>query len=162
MTGVALRCPHCGTVQSTAGECEACHAGAVRYFCTNHDPGIWSDTPTCSQCGARFGAVVAPPVITLPVPDFAPEPERPAPRAPPLLREDVPYREVARNPWVDLLVTASRMRRPASFAPETSDGLPIAAPLGGCVKRLLMLFLVLAGLFVLGALLVGGFLLQLF
>ena len=25
----------------------------VRYFCTNHEPGIWLTGPTCPQCAAR-------------------------------------------------------------------------------------------------------------
>ena len=52
---VVLRCPTCGTTQGHAGECEACSEGEVRYFCTNHDEGIWLDGPVCSRCGAKFG-----------------------------------------------------------------------------------------------------------
>ena len=55
MTGVVLRCPNCGTVRSTEGQCEACHEASVRYFCTNHAPGVWLDATSCPQCGARFG-----------------------------------------------------------------------------------------------------------
>ena len=50
---VVLRCPNCGTTQATSGECEACHEAQVRYFCTNHEPGIWLTGPTCPQCAAR-------------------------------------------------------------------------------------------------------------
>ena len=52
---VVLRCPNCGTTQGHVGECEACSEGEVQYFCTNHDEGIWLDTPVCARCGAKFG-----------------------------------------------------------------------------------------------------------
>ena len=55
MSGVVLRCPTCGTTQSHSGECDACSEGEVRYFCTSHDPGLWLDGSTCTECGARFG-----------------------------------------------------------------------------------------------------------
>ncbi len=55
MSGVVLRCPNCGTTKADGGECEACYEAQVRYYCTNHAPGHWLDTPVCSQCGARFG-----------------------------------------------------------------------------------------------------------
>jgi hypothetical protein len=52
---VVLRCPTCGTTQEDAGECEACSEGEVRYFCTNHDQGVWLDGPVCGSCGAKVG-----------------------------------------------------------------------------------------------------------
>ena len=52
---VVLRCPTCGTTQSDAGDCEACSDGEVRYFCTNHDGGVWLNGPVCGSCGAKFG-----------------------------------------------------------------------------------------------------------
>jgi hypothetical protein len=55
MTGVFLRCPNCGTTKSSSGECEACHEAQVRYYCTNHTPGQWLESPKCNQCGAVFG-----------------------------------------------------------------------------------------------------------
>jgi hypothetical protein len=55
MSGVALRCPTCGTTQSHPGECDACFDAEVRYFCSNHSPGLWIDGPVCSRCGAKFG-----------------------------------------------------------------------------------------------------------
>lgn len=55
MSGVVLRCPNCGTTKAGGGECDACHEAHVRYYCTNHTPGRWLDTPACSQCGAQFG-----------------------------------------------------------------------------------------------------------
>ncbi len=55
MSGVVLRCPNCGTTQSSQGECEACHEGQVRFYCTNHKPGRWLDGQACPQCGAVYG-----------------------------------------------------------------------------------------------------------
>lgn len=89
MTGVVLRCPNCGTTRATPGECEACHEAQVRYYCTNHKPGIWLEQPACGRCGARFG-VAAPPRRAPPrskspgKPPPAPPPRRsPTPAAPP-------------------------------------------------------------------------------
>lgn len=84
MTGVFLRCPNCGTTKSSLGECEACHEAQVRYYCTNHTPGLWLESPKCNQCGAVFGKVSA-----LPSPPLSsreqrtPTPARPvSPRVP--------------------------------------------------------------------------------
>ena len=52
---VVLRCPTCGTTQGDPGACETCSGGEVRYFCTNHDGGVWLDGPVCSSCGTTFG-----------------------------------------------------------------------------------------------------------
>jgi hypothetical protein len=52
---VVLRCPTCGTTQGDAGDCEACSDGEVRYFCTNHDGGVWLNGPVCGSCGTKFG-----------------------------------------------------------------------------------------------------------
>ena len=84
------------------------------------------------------------------------------PRRPPVYREDEPdrYRPSVRNPWVDLLISASRPRRPVDRVPDEAEGMPIASPLGGCVKLLFILFLVVTALFILVPLLVGGFLFQ--
>ena len=87
---VVLRCPTCGTTQGDAGECEACSDGEVRYFCTNHDEGIWLDSPVCSRCGARFGdpprkpRPPQAPELTRPpgAPDFRPPGRRGAPERP--------------------------------------------------------------------------------
>ena len=61
---VVKRCPNCGTTQAAAGECEACHEGQVRYFCTNHEPGVWLAGPTCPQCDARAALPARPPAST--------------------------------------------------------------------------------------------------
>jgi len=55
MSAVVLRCPNCGTTQGTQGECEACHEGVVRFYCTNHKPGRWLDSQVCGHCGAAYG-----------------------------------------------------------------------------------------------------------
>lgn len=81
---VVLRCPTCGTTRPTPGDCEACHEAQVRYFCTNHTPGLWLDVPTCPQCGARFGEARRAPT-PLPVPPARTRPTAPArsPASPP-------------------------------------------------------------------------------
>ena len=53
MSDALLRCPNCGTTQATGGECEACHEADVRWYCPNHSPGRWLDTPTCAECAVR-------------------------------------------------------------------------------------------------------------
>ena len=73
MSDVVLRCAHCGTTQSSPGECEACHEGQVRYFCTNHSPGQWLDGQVCSQCGAAYGRPAPRPASRPPIPTPAPE-----------------------------------------------------------------------------------------
>lgn len=79
MTGVALRCPNCGTTKSAPGECDACHEAQVRYYCSNHKPGRWLDTPACPQCGAKFGDPVRP---AAPPPPPPPTHRRPPPPPP--------------------------------------------------------------------------------
>jgi hypothetical protein len=37
-----------------AGECDACHEGQVRYFCTNHTP-VGGPMACVAQCKARYG-----------------------------------------------------------------------------------------------------------
>ena len=66
MSGVALRCPSCGTTQAHPGECDACYEAQVRYFCDNHTPGRWLDQPHCEACGARFGEPTKTPVSRTP------------------------------------------------------------------------------------------------
>src|SRR5262245_32483789 len=84
MTGVVLRCPNCGTTQSVEGECEACAEAKVRYYCSNHTPGRWLDSKTCSQCGAVYGRTTPPPAAPGPSrwPPAAPGPSRRPPAAP--------------------------------------------------------------------------------
>ena len=74
---VVLRCPTCGTTQGDAGECEACSDGEVRYFCTNHDGGMWLNGPVCGSCGTKFGGPPrkpsAPRTPSVPPPTGAPD-----------------------------------------------------------------------------------------
>lgn len=111
---VVLRCPNCGTTQATPGECDACHEAEVRYFCTNHTPGIWLDGPTCPQCAARP----------------APSPAPPRPRPP---------RVEAAPDWDRLVHGAELARRRAEVMRAPS---PAAGWLLQLVKRLAMIGLV--------------------
>ena len=88
---VVLRCPTCGTTQDHVGECEACFEGEVQYFCTNHDEGVWLESPVCGRCGAKLGdpprRAQAPRVRTAPTrpagaPDFRPPARGRTPGAP--------------------------------------------------------------------------------
>jgi hypothetical protein len=173
MSGVVLRCPNCGTTRATPGLCEACHEADVRYYCTNHTPGLWLDTPTCGQCGARLGGPDRPPVA-------APQPARttgrpssepasaPRPRArpagrpgagAPTGRRDAGPRaeeefsapgEERRVPVTGLqqlllaALQARRRRRPD--IDESREAPPRTRSPGGCLMRfvLLMVFLFLA------------------
>lgn len=69
---VVQRCPNCGTTQSAAGECEACHEAQVRYYCTNHEPGLWLSGRTCPQCEARAAATARPIASASALPSHAP------------------------------------------------------------------------------------------
>lgn len=130
MSGVALRCPNCGTTQSGPGECDACHEAAVRYFCANHNPGRWLDGPACPSCGARFGEVRPAPRVP-PTPPSAPPRAREAPPAPrpgtafPPIGTAPPSRPEAsfdprmappmrptRSPWLRRAPSPSEPRRP--------------------------------------------------
>ena len=93
MSGIVIRCPNCGTTQSTLDECEACHEATTRWFCPNHEPGLWLDAPLCPTCGARPGV---PGRRARPTP--APTPTRSAspPRAAPPPRR-APMREAAEH-----------------------------------------------------------------
>ena len=175
MSGVVIRCPNCGTTQSALGECEACHEATTRYFCPNHEPGRWLDGPSCPECGARVGV----PGVTRP----PPSPSRPA-TPPPAHRAPrrTPPREEIRPPedeWVDADVDAGsepwrgpvfspRDPRIERGRPDPGDPwrldpsmLPSAVrvvSLFGCLRRLVMIALVLLVLFAIGFFsLFGGF-----
>ena len=68
---VVKRCPNCGTTQDAAGECEACHEADVRYFCLNHEPGLWLAGRTCPQCAARAAPSARPAPPTSAPPPYA-------------------------------------------------------------------------------------------
>jgi hypothetical protein len=171
VTGVVLRCPNCGTVEATAGECEACHGAQVRYFCTNHTPGLWLEASSCAQCGARFGEVAPAPASAPPPIDrsvqtgvtrmtqpITPEPEAgPWETSPP----DVKTSARAPSPWIEMLAAAARASSARRAEREDyGDEPPVRVRGGGCLKQLVLLALMLFGLFVLAALLLGGALLR--
>lgn len=166
MSGVLIRCQHCGTTQAAPGECEACHEGDTRYYCPNHTPGRWLDAPNCTVCGARVG-VSPKPAPSSPPPTRPPSPPRarrvePRAPSPPRAREAPPppprYREPIReeaeatpvDPWRgggavrprDVLEELLRMSR-------RGGGLTLpTAPAGrsggaGCLRRLFMLVIML-------------------
>ena len=185
MTGVVLRCPNCGTSTSTAGECHACHDGQVRYYCTNHQPGVWLEAPSCSQCGAKFGDPVrAPKRPTPPLTPSRPSPPLATP-APPVRRS--PPAKTGLSPWgrrrrvpseeaseladerhielrtarmLEILKAASRVGRPRGRDDVTPLALSAGAALGGCAMRLILLVLFLLIVFSLLLSIIGGTLLE--
>lgn len=176
MSGVALRCPTCGTTQMRPGECEACSDDQVRYFCSNHRPGVWLDKPVCAQCGSKFGD--SPKREAPPAPRSAPTapprtPRRPESPPPPVLRDIAPPRERvrARPPMVpepevaperpsleDLLeILSPGERERAGYRveevtrPEPAPAVKLPSlPIKGCIVR----FAILVFLFI--ALAIGG------
>lgn len=181
MSDVVLRCSNCGTVQASTGECEACHEAQVRYFCTNHAPGKWLDGPSCPDCGARFGEDAPASSTRRPHPDrlgiqpTSRDTVRPAPEP---VDETAPWEtttsrlprdgspERLRIPSAGTLLEAfayaARARRVRKAETDRTFDLPVRAPGGGCIRRLLLLAFLLATLFVLAPLLLGGALLRLF
>ena len=174
---VVLRCPTCGTTRSTPGECEACHESQVRYFCTNHTPGLWVDAPTCPECGSRFGEArpVPTPAPVLPVrtrpptparaPAWTPPPPHPDSRAEPTgVRDEWEARErlppdpeegVARGSshlalLLNLLNAAGARRTAAVTAPERAwPG--IGRGVFGCLIQIVLVFFALvSALFLFG------------
>lgn len=168
-----MRCPTCGTTQSHPGECDACSDAEVRYFCGDHDPGLWLDGPVCTTCGARFGEAARRPPPARPVGRREPprpesrEPIRRAPdvsrttvrRPPPRVRE---MEEARPSPSLeDLLARLSHegerrrdeveeMAVPEPPADATRPGVPVV----GCLFRVLLfvllaIVLAVAGLFLL-------------
>jgi hypothetical protein len=172
MSGVVLRCPNCGTVQTGMDECEACHEARVRYFCTNHTPGLWLDAAFCSQCGARFGEAqraapsidrrsLAHVVATSPISDderighvFTPTPT---------FDGDVPVGTglPTAGALFEAFAYAARQRR-IRKARMDDDGAPERGSGGGCAGRLLSLALLIVAFFLLVPLLLGSALLRIF
>ena len=157
MSEVVIRCPNCGTTGITLGECDACHDAERRYFCTNHKPGRWLDGPACAACGAHFGVDRAPPrQAARPIPE--PPHPRPEPREPLGTRPPVS----AEPEWTieDILDGPARTPHRAKVeGPGTRDPrfeLPPEAPfppfgvrvvpIGGCVRRLVVLAVILLAL----------------
>ena len=170
---MVLRCPNCGTTQAARGECEACHESQVRYFCTNHSPGLWLKGPTCPSCAEAKGraserpsaplddvrlvpaarAVRLPPTpsAVAPVPVAKPSPEARIPAATPRAPEpSEPVWETApapMPPWQRLLAAALRARY-LPTAPGGAARLP-RRNVAGCLRRFVFvgfLFLLVAAL----------------
>jgi hypothetical protein len=160
---VVLRCPNCGTTRAAPGECEACHEAEARYFCTNHAPGVWLNASTCPTCGAQFGvpervAVLPattpavrkrppPPPARVPAPEVYARSERPR-----IVMDEAPEPGIPElAPWQGMLKAIVRAR----LATRERERLPRGPSAGGCLRRLLVVFLVLALLLV-GALFLFG------
>lgn len=159
MTGVIVRCPNCGTERSALGECEACHEAQSRYFCTNHTPGLWLDSPACARCGSRFGQPTRAPA---PPPRPATAPASPASRnrVPPSRRppDDVFGRLESpprtRPPSLAEILAAAVRARDAARArrDSASDSAAPRGSLGGCFIRavlflLLFVVMIVGGIF---------------
>jgi hypothetical protein len=184
---VILRCATCGITQGHGGECEACSDGEVRYFCTNHDVGIWLEGPVCGRCGAKFGVAASkPPVSRAPsvpprpagAPDFRPPGRRRSPerarepdfgRRPPRRseREEPADPEMRRTPSLGELleeITEERSRTGADGEAELPWAEPPRArrpgfPIAGCLFRIVgLVFLLIAAAIIFLFLLFGGFL----
>ena len=176
MSGIVIRCPNCGTTQSALGECEACHEATTRWFCPNHDPGLWLDAPLCPTCGARPGV---PGAHSRP----APTPTRPRastpPRGTPPPRR-MPAREEVYAPdppdaepelWSGPVYSSGDPRNrdprfgdpPDAWRIDPSVVLPTAVrvvSLFGCLRRLVMIAIVLLVLIAIAFFgLFGGFVL---
>jgi hypothetical protein len=180
LSDVVLRCSNCGTVQASTGECEACHEAQVRYFCTNHEPGRWLDGPSCPDCRARFGEDAPASSIRRSHPDrlgiqpTSRDTVRPAPEP---VDETAPWetttsrlprdgsRERLRIPSAGALLEAfayaARARRIRKAETGETLDLPVRPSGGGCLGRLFLLALLLATVFLLAPLLLGGALLRL-
>ena len=184
---VVLRCPNCGTTQAHVGECEACSEGEVRYFCTNHDAGIWLDGAVCNRCGAKFGdpprrPAAGPPRVSTPpagAPDFrAParrrtpvRPPEPDSGGPPPRRMDriepadpvvLPRTPSLSDLLEEITRTRARERGPIEVDETPWAGPPrrgIGFPLAGCLIRILGFgFLLFVAFVVFMFLLFGGLL----
>ena len=161
MNGVTLRCANCGTTQSKPGECEACHEQQVQFYCTRHTPGLWLKTPVCTQCGAEFGkdhplppreprrALPPGPRPTgRPRPSDVPEtrlPPRPGPWGEPASRPAPPGRHPrdARTTIERLLREHYRRRSPRTEDIEIARGSLAPVVAGGCLRIILLAFLIM-------------------
>ncbi|MET0411708.1 MAG: hypothetical protein ABW217_10455 [Polyangiaceae bacterium] len=137
---VVQRCPSCGTTAAASGECEACHEADVRYFCSNHEPGLWLDAATCPSCGARFGDDAPVPARER-VRPATPRARARSPRGATPIFPPAPAYSRTEPPLVE------RSWRPAPDFDEPSIG----RRLGGCLVRF-VLFLLLLLLLLVGAL----------
>lgn len=173
MSGISLRCATCGTTQSRPGECEACFEGEVRYFCSNHNPGLWINEPVCRSCGAKFGDATRtePQILSRSTP-AVPAPEtrraesrspksgggvgpRPArPRRSPVGGEGL--EEIPVRPTLaDLLAvlaerTGARREREEVWTDPPAERASRGLPVMGCLVRLVVLIIVLIALVLAG------------
>lgn len=152
---VVERCPNCGTTQASAGECEACHEAQVRYFCTNHEPGVWLTGRTCPQCEARAAPTARPTARPTASASALPSHTRPASRGadpvvsgtererlPPAREETLAPRASRRALWEKLLRGAVLARPPAEAASERE--LESLGHAGGFLKRLALRLVLIA------------------
>ena len=176
MSGVVIRCPNCGTTQAAIGECEACHEATTRWFCPNHEPGLWLDAPLCPTCGARPGVPGTRPRPTRATPTrpraTTPPRATPPPRRTPTREEVYPPDMPDAEPevWSGPVYAPGDPRNrdprvgdaPDAWRFDPSVVLPTAVrvvSLFGCLRRLVMLaifLLVLAVLAFFGLFGVGG------
>jgi len=182
VSGVVLRCPNCGTVQPVEGQCDACHEAAVRFFCTNHTPGLWLEGSACAQCGARFGDPVPSRPAPAPVtpPTVAPPSVAPPRAGVPPTRRSAEVEEV--EPWATGAPTRMEPRRPGPPAVDPfrillgammsaararsaraeharyEDRVPMRSRGGCCLGRLLVLALLLFALAIVAPMIFGVFL----
>ncbi len=173
---------HCGTTQSHTGECDSCLEGEVRYFCTNHSPGLWLDEPVCEGCGAKFGEAAArgpePALGTAPtvparetrLPESRPlkprgaEPPRTGLRKPPPRvadPEDAPATPSLADLFAHLSEEPERTRykvEEVSWREPAAEITRKSLPVMGCIVRLVlfMLLLIAIGLGGLFLLMAGG------
>ena len=164
---VVLRCPTCGTTQNHSGECDACSESDVRYFCTNHSPGVWLTDSRCTECGAKFGdapAVRARPTTPAaparprvgPRPESRPAPRRPEPSSPPARPrpkaaepEDEEAVPSLAEVIVDMLEESRRPSEPVEEPRWREEPVVVARPkpfIAGCLGRLLLLVFLLIAL----------------
>ena len=169
MTGVALRCPSCGTTQNHSGECDACYEAQVRYFCDNHNPGLWLDGTQCKACGARYGEAPKRPAAP---PPAAPPPRARGPRPMPPPGEGPTEPRRARRGRVpdpperpgppdlfEMLRRAMAARGPARSEEDAWERPPptMRRPrVGGCLGKLVLWAFILFVLMVLGPLFMMG------
>jgi hypothetical protein len=120
------------------GECQACHEAGVRWYCDNHDPARWLDTPACASCGAtrhRGPIVHDPPPKRTPGGSYVVEPpliDVPSrtPRTPPSTRKVTPPEAPARvdaNDSLELFHRTSATAGREHTTPE-SGGEPSRLP----------------------------------
>lgn len=189
MSKVLLRCPNCGTTRSSPGECDACHEAQVRFYCTNHNPGLWLEGRTCTACGATFGVAerVAPtvaPKVARPARErfrttgSTPPRPRPMPRPPmtsPPDREPEPRSE---ERWVepgvdvsgprrmptlrDILLATAQARARSREAAAAGDGRAPGRGPAGCLARAVLILVFLIFGLVSALTLLGGSLFRMF